>query len=275
MDQPRVNKVAELPNHLRLPYVEQGDASGVPAVFLHGFADSSRSFDRVLPHIPKFIHAFALTQRGHGDASRPRAGYAVSDFAEDLPSFMDAVRLERAALVGHSMGSAVAQRFAIDHSERTLGLVLIGASATTRGTPEARKYWDAKLAGLTDPVDPAFVREALQQTVVQPVPTAFLDAILEESLKVPAFVWKEAINARWRSEDNPEELQRIAAPTLICWGDRDPRYSRSDQDALAEAIGDSRLLVYPGAGHALHWEEPERFASDLVAFIRGLSARKP
>jgi pimeloyl-ACP methyl ester carboxylesterase len=269
-----VSRIAELPNDLKLPYVEHGDASGLPAVFLHGFADSWRSFERLLPHIPETIHAVALTQRGHGDASRPAAGYAVRDFAGDLALFMDVLHLESAVLAGHSMGSAVAQRFAIDHPDRTLGLVLIGASATTRGTPEARRYWDAKLASLTDPVDREFVRTAIEEAVVKPVPPAFLDALLEESVKVPAFVWKEAIKERWRTEDNPEELRRIRAPTLICWGDRDPRYSRSDQDALTEAIRDSRLLVYPGAGHALHWEEPERFASDLVAFVRGLSARK-
>lgn len=266
-----MSQVAGLPNHVRLPYVEQGDASGVPLVFLHGFADSWRSFERVLPHLPRFIHAFAPTQRGHGDASRPPQGYAVRDFAQDLASFMDVLGLEGAVLVGHSMGSAVAQRFAIDHPDRILGLVLIGASATTRGTPEARSYWDAKLATLTDPVDRGFVRQALEETVVQPVPPAFLDALLNESVKIPAFVWRAAIEARWRSEDHPEELRRITAPTLICWGDRDLRYSRADQDALVEAISDSRLLVYPGAGHALHWEEPERFASDVAAFIQDLN----
>jgi pimeloyl-ACP methyl ester carboxylesterase len=63
-----IMKSVELPNGVRLPYVEQGDPSGVPVLLLHGITDSWYSFEPVLPHLPESIHAFALTQRGHGDA---------------------------------------------------------------------------------------------------------------------------------------------------------------------------------------------------------------
>ena len=66
-----VERIAELPDGLRLPYVERGDPAGIPVVFLHGITDSWRSFQLVLPHLPPSIRALALTQRGHGDASRP------------------------------------------------------------------------------------------------------------------------------------------------------------------------------------------------------------
>lgn len=270
MDSSAGSKVAELSRELKLPYAEQGDAAGIPVVLLHGFLDSLRSFELVLAHLPGFVHAFALTQRGHGDASRPVSGYAIPDFAGDLTAFMDAMGIERGVIVGHSLGSAVARRFATDHPERTLGLVLVGATATVRGTPEARKHWDALLAELTDPVDAGFVRDAFEGDTVQPLPPEFLDALVHEGAKVPAFVWREAFEARWSAEENPHELELIAAPTLICWGDRDPRYPRGDQDALVEAIRDARLIVYRGAGHCPHWEQPDRFASDVAAFARGL-----
>ena len=64
-------KSVKLSNGVTLPYVEQGDPSGVPVVLLHGITDSWRSFAPVLPSLPASIHAFALTQRGHGDADRP------------------------------------------------------------------------------------------------------------------------------------------------------------------------------------------------------------
>src|SRR5919108_1012926 len=75
-----VPQSVELPNNVSIPFVEQGDTSGLPMVLLHGFADSWRSFELVLPHLPEFIHAFALTQRGHGDASRPATGYGLLNF---------------------------------------------------------------------------------------------------------------------------------------------------------------------------------------------------
>jgi pimeloyl-ACP methyl ester carboxylesterase len=69
-DMAPIVRSVELPNHVTIPYVEQGDSSGVPVVLLHAIADSWRSFKRVLPRLPDSLHAFALTKRGHGDASR-------------------------------------------------------------------------------------------------------------------------------------------------------------------------------------------------------------
>ena len=261
-------KSIDVPSGVRLQYAEQGDPSGIPLLLLHGFADSWRSFELVLPHLPESIHAFALTQRGHGEASRPAAGYGVRDFATDLAQFQDAVHLRAAVIAGHSMGSGVALRYAIDHPERTTGLVLVGATPTMGATGTAREFWDSTISKLTDPVDPALVRGMTEGMLAQPVPQAFLDAAIEEGVKVPAFVWQAAFESRWQLEgDYSGELDRIKAPTLIVWGDRDARYARSEQDTLASAIAGSRLLVYAGAGHLLHWEEPQRFASDLVTFV--------
>lgn len=266
-----VAKSIDLPNQIRLPYAEQGDPSGLPVLLLHGFADSWRSFELVLPYLPENIHAVALTLRGHGDASRPATGYGIRDFAGDLAEFQDAMHLRAAVIVGHSMGSGVALRFALDHPERTMGLVLVGASPTMGGTAAALEFWNSTVSKLTDPVDQALVRGMTDSMLAQPVPQAFVDAAVQESLKVPAFVWKATFESRWRLEgDYSADLNKIKAPTLIVWGDQDVRYPRGEQEGLASAIAGSRLLVYDGAGHLLHWEEPQRFASDLVTFVEGL-----
>ena len=263
-----VIKSVDLPSGVRLEYAEQGDPSGIPLLLLHGFADSWRSFELVLPDLPESIHAFALTQRGHGEASRPAAGYGVRDFATDLAEFQEALHLPTSVIAGHSMGSGVALRSAIDHPARTAGLVLVGATPTMGATRTAREFWDSTISKLTDPVDPALVRGMTESMLAQPVPEAFLEAAIEDGLKVPAFVWKAAFESRWDLEgDYSGELDKVKAPTLIVWGDRDTRYVRSEQDTLASAIADSGLLVYAGAGHLLHWEEPQRFASDLVTFV--------
>jgi pimeloyl-ACP methyl ester carboxylesterase len=259
-------KSVGLPNQVSLPYIEQGDPSGVPVVLLHGVGDSWRSFEPVLPHLPESIHSFALTQRGHGDASRPAAGYRMHDFAADLAAFLNAVHLEAAVFVGHSMGSSVAQRFALCHPERTLGLVLVSSRASLRNRPGVQELWNSTISKLTDPVDPAFVRG--YTTISPSVPQAFVDAMLQEGLKMPARIWKELFKAGLE-DDLSGELDQIKAPTLILWGDQDVS-TRGDQATLAAAIAGSRLEVYPGAGHMLHWEEPERFVSDLVAFVQGL-----
>jgi pimeloyl-ACP methyl ester carboxylesterase len=255
----------EIPNRIQLPYVEQGDPAGVPMLLLHGVSDSWHSFELVLPHLPRAVHALALTQRGHGDADRPEAGYRTRDFAADVAAFLDAVHLGPVVIVGHSMGSTNALRFAIDYPERTRGLVLLGAFATYRSNPAVVALWESVVSRLTEPIDPGFVREFQESTLAQPVPPAFLDTIVQESLKVPARVWRAAFEG-FLEEDFAGELTPIDALTLILWGDRDRLCSRADQEALQETIRCSRLVVYEGAGHGLHWEEPARFAADLVAF---------
>ena len=261
-----INSV-ELPNRVKLQYVEQGDPAGVPVLMLHGGTDSWHSFEPVLPYLPESIHAFVLTQRGHGDADRPATGYRTRDFAADVAAFTSALELGPAIIVGHSMGSTNAKRVAIDYPERTRALVLAGSFATYRNNPVLVEFWESTVSRLTDPIDPGFVREFQESTLAHPVPSAFLDTVVRESLKVPARVWRAAF-AGFFEDDFAAELEKIAVPTLILWGDRDALARRADQDALLSSIAGSRLVVYHGAGHALHWEQPERFAADLASFIK-------
>jgi len=266
-----VLKTVELPNGVTLPYVEQGDPTGVPLLFLHAIADSWHTFERVLPYLPDSIHAFVPTQRGHGEATRPATGYRPEDFAADMLAFMDAVQVEAAVLAGGSSGGLIGRRFAIDHPERTLGLVLLGSPATLQGKPDLLELWDSTLSKLTDPIDPHFVREFAQSCIAQPVPAPFFETIVQENLKAPARVWTATFKGLLE-DDSYQELHNVKAPTLVVWGDQDAILPRSDQEALTAAIPNSRLLVYPGAGHAFYWEIPDRVAVELAAFIADLGS---
>jgi pimeloyl-ACP methyl ester carboxylesterase len=167
------------------------------------------------------------------------------------------------------MGSTAALRFALDYPEYTLGLALIGSCPTFRSNPALTELWEVAVAGLEDPIDSGFVREFQESTLVQRAPLAFIDTVVWESLKVPARVWRAALQGLLET-DFSMELREIKAPSLIVWGDRDGMVSRAQQEALGVALENAHLVVYPGAGHALHWEEPVRFAADLVAFINNL-----
>ncbi len=179
-----------LGNDVTLEYAEQGDPGGIPVVCLHGVTDSYRSFDPVLPLLPKSFRVFAISQRGHGHSSRPLSGYRYADLADDVHRFMTALKLPSAIIVGHSMGSAVAQRFAIDHPSRTLGLVLAGAFLTIRGDATVEEFWTTTLATMTDPIDRRIAEDFQLSTLAMPVSQAFLDMVVGESLKVPAHVWR-------------------------------------------------------------------------------------
>ena len=177
---------------------------------------------------------------------------------------------KRPSLSAGSSGGFIARRFAIDHPERTLGLVLLGSPATLRDKQNVLEFWNSTASQLTDPVDPGFVREFAESTLVQPVPHAFVETMIQENLKVPARVWRATFEGLLEDESFGE-LGKINVPTLIIWGDHDAFLPRADQEALKTAIPRSRLVVYPGAGHAVYWEEPDRIASDLAAFAGGLT----
>ena len=125
---------------------------------------------------------------------------------------------------------------------------------------------------MTDPIAPGFAREFQESTLARPIPPAFLDTVVRESLKVPARVWRSAF-AGFFEDDFAAELGEIAAPTRILWGDRDGLARRADQEVLVAAIAGARTEIYEGTGHAVHWEEPDRFAADLTAFVSDLAGR--
>ena len=99
------------------------------------------------------------------------------------------------------------------------------------------------------------------------MPEAFFERAVAESVKLPARLWKSALDGLL-AVDDAENLGQITTPTLIIWGEQDEFFSRAEAEALAAAIPGARLLTYPETGHAVQWERPERVASDLDAFMR-------
>ncbi len=259
-------KSVELDGGVKLPYIEQGLSTGVPVILLHGVADSHRSWDLVRRYLPADIRAFAISQRGHGDASKPRSAYDAIELAEDLREFMDAVGLETASIVGHSMGSFVAQRFAIDNPDRIDSLTLIGSFATCMDNQGVIEFTAKEISNLTDPISEEFVREFQTSTVSGNVDGEHFETAIRESLKVPSYVWKSACESMI-AIDHTDELSRITTRTLLIWGDQDAYFDYTEQRRLLNGIKDAQLKTYTGVGHSPNWEYPERVAADVSSFI--------
>jgi non-heme chloroperoxidase len=264
---------AHLKTGVRLRYAESGAAAGHPIILLHGYTDSWFSFSRALPYFDPSDHVFALDQRGHGNSERPASGYTFPDFAADVIAFMDAKGITRATLVGHSMGSFVAQQVALTAPERLERLVLIGSATTLRNG--AVLEFQQAVEKLAEPVPAEFAREFQVSTVYQPLPDEFMDRAVAESRRLPARTWR-AVLAGLLAGDCKTRLGNIRTSALILWGDRDNFFLRAEQDTLAATLPNAVLKVYPETGHALHWEWPEQFAQDLKDFItRGDAAAAP
>ncbi|MET9903863.1 alpha/beta hydrolase [Streptomyces sp. NPDC006446] len=257
-------KSAQVREGLTLPYAEAGYPSGTPVVFVHGLADSWWSFEPLLRRLPASLHGYAPTQRGHGDADRPPEGYTPDDFAADLVAFLDAADIPRAILVGASSGGVPARLVAGSHPDRIAGLVLLGVPGTLADKPAVAEVREA-VEGLADPVPRAFVEEFMAGTAARPIARGFVETMVEESLKLPAYVWKETVGGLLDA-DLGATLAGILVPTLVIWGDQDEYLPREDQQTILNAVHGADFLAYEGTGHVVHWEQPERVVADIAAF---------
>jgi pimeloyl-ACP methyl ester carboxylesterase len=255
----------DLPTGVRLEYVEQGDPDGAPVVMLHGFTDSWRSYEPVLPLLPDGIRAVAVTQRGHGESGRPDSGYRIADLAADVVALIEALELDRPIVVGHSMGAWVALQVAIGAPSSVSALVLEGTFGRPAGNPVLEEF-AREVAQLEEPVAYEFAREFQAATTTQPIPEELLDMVSRESVKLPARLWRTLAEG-FMEIDFTARLGSIEVPTLLLWGDQDAFIPRADQDYLLAGIPGSRLTVYEGTGHSLHWEQRERWVADVAAFI--------
>jgi pimeloyl-ACP methyl ester carboxylesterase len=231
-------------------------------LFLHGYVDSWRSFTGVLDALPREYRAVALDLRGHGDSDKPECCYAAEDFAQDLLLFMDALELDKANLVGHSMGSFIAQSLAVRCPGRVERLVLVSSAPGTAGNAVLLEI-KPRIDALRDPIGRNFAAEF--QAPSNPVSAGFLEMIISETMKVPAHVWRSAFSELLQLDHWPI-LRNINAPTLIAWGNQDQIFTRRDQEVLLSQIPHSRLEEFD-AGHALHWEKPTEVAAALKNFL--------
>jgi len=247
----------------RLHYAEQGNAGGEAIVFLHGWPDSWFSFSRVAEKLPERYRTLLIDQRGYGDSERPDGGYDIGSMAADVAAFLDALSIDRATIVGHSFGSFVARRVALDHPTRVDRLALIGTGWL--GSNDVLREVHASLHDLPDPVSREFARDFQASTAFAPLPEAFFEQIVSESLKLPSRLWAELLGSVIKYDDR-NELAGLAVPTLLLWGDRDALFPREDQERLAATIPRVRLRIYPEIGHCPNWECPDEVAADLIAF---------
>ena len=256
-----------LPTGVELEVIQSGDRGGVPLLLLHGLSDSAPSMRPLMEHLPRGFRAIAVSQRGHGDSSKPEGPYTVEAFVADAAAVLDRLGLRQAVVFGHSMGSVIAQRFAMAYPQRTLALILEGAFPGLKGNAAVDAFYDEHIASLPDAIHPAFAREFQESTLAKPVSPDFLELIVSESCKLPGHAWKAILHDLMALDTGPD-LGRIRAPTLLLWGDQDTFAGAAEQQRLVDGIPDAVLKRFCRTGHDPHWEEPARAArliSDFVA----------
>ena len=186
--------------------------------------------------------------------------YESRVFARDVANFMDTLGIERAVIVGHSMGATVAQRFAVDYPQRVRALVSRRRILSrVRPTTELRKFLE-EVPALKDPIDPGFVRDFQQSTLAQPVPPEFFDTVVGEAMKVPARVWQAALQPYLAMDFSTDlansrgaDAARVGRSRRVHRTERAGRAESCDQDVAARGLRRCRSQPALGRAAALCW----------------------
>jgi pimeloyl-ACP methyl ester carboxylesterase len=255
-----------LRNGITLTYTEYGDPRGHPTLFLHGFTDTAASWTPLVPHLAHRCRMILVDLRGHGGSSKPESGYTRRDLAMDLVLLLDALELARVDVIGHSLGSLVAQNLTEDWPARIRRVVLISSTATPK---PGRDEFDlaSALVGLEDPIDPdsAFLTEWFANPT--PVDSEFLAAARREAAAMPARLWRRICSESLRLDDLTADLPRLLAPALLIWGGLDPIFGARHRVSLCQALPGATAHIYPELGHNPFWEQPAAIAREIAEFL--------
>lgn len=254
-----------LSNSRSYHFVTAGPEQAPALVFLHGYTDSWRSGELLFPHLAGDFRIFALDQRGHGQTDNDFDRFTIADFAADAADFIRHVVRRPVVLVGHSLGSLVAQRVAAEHRDLVTRLVLISSAETSAGNPALLELREA-LEALGDTIPRQFAWDFQASTALRPLPPGQLDVFIQESLRLRPATWRRTADGLLG--DNRVVAGQIGVPTLVLWGDGDGVFSAASQQRLKALLRKGTLITYPGVGHAPNWEIPEIVADDILAFAK-------
>lgn len=261
-------KYLTLSNGNTLEYVRRPGGTE-PIVLIHGYADSWYSFKGVMDFLPDSFAVFAPSLLGHGRSSKPKQAYSIDGYAADILEFMRSMGIERSAVVGHSMGTFVAQNIALSNPESVSSLVLIATAATADNPVLRNLHKDTLESG--DPVSTDFVRSFQSGTCIGPVdPSMSMDDIVNESGLVPAHVWSSALQGliEYRSADfDSRALHQLQTPTLVLGGSMDEIFDEAAQRNFSEALPNSEIWLDADCGHSPNWERPQRIAAQIADFL--------
>lgn len=268
-----------------LAYIDMGPRDAPPVVLLHGYTDSARDWAPMAPFLAGRFRLIIPDLRGQGASSKPACCYTRFDFAYDIRLLLGRLGLHRVVVVGHSLGSIVAQTFAEQWPARTRRLILISSTGTffgpaaagvspgaaAQGCPPVETKLPASLAGaenLKDPIDPdsAFMNSWWQQSL-RINPPFFSRRQRRDAAAIPARVWRAIAEQSLLGVDLRFMLRRITAPTLLIWGGQDGLESPAGRAALVSGIKGAQVRLYPALGHDLIWQDPRGVARVITRFI--------
>jgi len=264
----------------------EAHGEGDPLLLIMGLAADSTAWLFQVPELARHYRTIVFDNRGVGRSSKPRGPYTIHEMADDAAGLLDVIGIERAHVVGVSMGGMIAQELTLRHPKRVRGLVL----GCTFPEPDAeserqRQFSLARFGGRVtasgeteidvSAVDPLMLFQHLLPRVFN---QSFIDRELPKLLQIFGGALQygfslEAILGQVEAimgHRATDRLREITAPTLVITGDADLLVSPANSDVLARSIPGAKLVKVPGGSHGFNFETPDVFNREVVDFLAGV-----
>lgn len=261
-------KALKLSTGITMHYMEAGCPDAEPLLLIHGFCDSSRIWRPVICALGDRFHIYAVDSRGFGQSDKPEAFvYTMKEFSDDLVAFLDAMHIESAYVLAHSMGTMIGQTLAFSAPNRVKKLMLAAPMMCGHDSAQAL----AEQYTLYGEMDTAHMPLADMQELFLPHPENCRDPEFPEGFfsalrTVPGTV----LRAIWfgvHQTDNRRFAQFIQAPVLILWGDQDDVLPEDYQKEVRESFPNAPYIVCEGISHEIPNEMPDKLAQHAVRFF--------
>jgi pimeloyl-ACP methyl ester carboxylesterase len=266
-------RTVALPDGVDLAYIERGTPAGQPVVLIHGYTDSARDWVPLIPYLSADFRLIVVDIRGHGRSSKPECCYSRFDFAYDIKLLLDRLHIAQADIVGHSLGSIIAQTFAETWPQRTRRVVLISSSGGQRAGhpfPKPAIDYGAEIRKLKAPLDPDSPFMIAWWSSPTPVDEDFIRRQRKDAAAIPLRVWIAVLDQGLAGLSGTElqaTLPQLKAPTLLIWGSKDPLIVEDARQSLRDALPKAEVKVFEGLGHNPFWEDPQGVAASINAFL--------
>jgi len=262
----------------RIRYIDVG--RGAPVVFLHGLGASMYAWRRNVAAVAAAgFRVIAFDNRGFGLSDKPPAPYDNAAYARLAIAFMDSLRLTDAVLVGHSMGGAIAAQVAIEYPARVRGLVLVGSAGLGAREPLLFRVarWPVLGPAALALRGRGFTARLLRSTYSDPgkVTEADVDQYYAPVAQPEYGRALRGVLQQFRFTALEGRLDRIAAPTLVLWGEEDRWVPMGLGRALAAGITRSAFVSVPHAGHSVQEEAPDEVNHLVIRFLKDGLPRIP
>lgn len=256
--------------------------SGPVLLLVHGIGDSSRTWAPVLPLLAEHFTVIAPDLLGHGDSAKPRADYSLGGFANGMRDLLAVLDVDRATVVGHSLGGGIALQLAYQYPELCERLVLVSSGGLGAEVTPLLRAAAVPGAGF---VISASVRTPVRAPLVAAARAAAAAGLLDaHDVDELGHVWaglrdpstrsaflrtlRSVVDLRGQSVSSRDRLHLAAAiPLLLVWGDRDPVLPLAHAQAVAQELHGCRLEVVPHAGHQPHHTDPLRVFEAVRRFV--------